>query len=203
MAKVYKSQSEKNKRNSELDNFISKYGSGNLGLTEEQIKSRKEKLIGKINLNKYINYGDNPNDGLVLFNSKIMSDFINQRYERDMDYIPDDIIQNISSYPKDIRAIDKDWRLIGVDIKADGSACLTLILFDGHAMNRMRRKIMSVSFVSDKKLNKIIISQYNEGKLKEVSDRVLSILKDQDEALYNKLLESSDIDTDEDKEGQY
>lgn len=196
---------DKKYRLMKVESFVGTYGRGDVGLTELQKRARIEKYIGDtVEVDKVLGLGSDKDSGVKL-NNKLNFHKTNNNEENAGEYDPisKDIIDNLGVYPKDLRAgknrdgTDQDMRIVYVVVKDNGSMEISHIHKDGKE-NDPKTRVMSGVIISGDYTSALNnVKRYKEGKLSEVSDRVMAIL-DSEEVL-DTLFEDDSIDTDEDK----
>lgn len=177
-----------------IEAFVSKYGNGKAGLTEEQRKARMEKFLSP-NEDMVQGLGNNPDKGVELKRHIQMTpdDYVGQQ-----DNLAE-IIPNIRNFPRDSRS-NEDARLINVEIDANGEMRFEGIILDGKEEDPKTRSMYSCLTFDDETSARNELDQFRKGKLKAVSDRTMAIHRENNDL--KPMLEDPNIDTDPDKQGQ-
>ncbi len=179
-----------------IKSFVSKYGNGKKGLTEQQKNNRIEKVIGDNNeIEKVKTLGVNKSNGVDI---KTKIDFpIPEEYVGEVDRFKD-IIKDLDKYPKEQGK--SSHRIIYIKVKDNGEIEYDGIIKDGTEKDMKTRKYFGVSIQDDKTSAKSEKKQYEKGTLKEVSDRTMEIHKENGDL--DNFINDSKINTREDKQFQ-
>ncbi len=187
-------------RKKKISLFVSKYGRGDNGLTEDQKLARIDKFIGvPEEIEKVKGIGVNKSSGIELNNKlKFNKANINTETNTFHDPVDPELINNLDSYPKDMRAgSDQDLRIVYANVRDNGEMEIQHIHKDGLEHDPLRRSMSGVLVMDDYTSALNEVKQFKKGELKEVSDRTMAILED--EEVLDVFLENDSIDTDEDK----
>ena len=187
-------------RKEKISLFVSKYGRGDDGLTEDQKLARIEKFIEvPEEIEKVKGIGINKNSGIEIDNElKFHKANINTETNTFHDPIDPELISNLDSYPKDMRAgSDQDLRIVYANVRDNGEMDIHHIHKDGLEHDPLRRSMSGVLVMDDYTSALNEVKQFKRKELKEVSDRTMAILED--EGVLDVFLEDDTIDTDEDK----
>lgn len=191
----------KEKRLKEVDDFVVKYGRGDLGLTEEHKKNRIAKYLSdEIEIEKVHGHGKNPDKGIKFLDKSIKARIRFEDHVGPVDNIPAEVLQNIQSYPKDIRYPDGKKQIVYMHVRNNGEMHIEHLILDGKENNVAERSYSGTCIYDDVTASNMEYQQFQEGKLTEVSDRTMVIHKDKGRV--HELLEHPDVDTDPDKPGQ-
>lgn len=205
--KAIKTAAAKKERRDKIAVFVEKYGRGDIGLTEEQKQARIEKFLAKSEeIEKVKGLGINKSTGVDISSKKQLKLSLNRETRTVHDPVDQEIIATLSDYPRDHRAMPNkdgttdDMRIVYAGVKDNGEMEIEHIHFDGNENDPRTRAMSGVLMMDDYTLALHEAKQYKDGILKEVSDRSMAILDD--EEVLDQLFEDDSIDTDEDKELQ-
>ncbi len=195
------SEEDKVSRRDEIAEFIKKYGRGDKGLSGNQKKMRVEKVLG-LEVEKLKGFGKNKSKGVELFRKdKRLIPASNAVGLHDS--IPDDVKTKFKDFPdnpfENIKS-GKD-KVLNIEVLNDGSLMMKGIILNGKEDTPKERTMWNLRIFSDVVLARNTKDNFHKGQLKEVSDRVMIILDDEDEL--EPMLESEIVDTDKDKIIQY
>lgn len=181
--------------NQRIAEFTAKYGNGKVGLTEIQKKARMEKVLGA-DAEKVKALGENKSEGVEI-NTKYES-IISDDNEGYVDGIPQEVIEKINDYPREY-GID-DHRIIFMEVKESGEINYEGIIINGKEGDSKERCMFGVNVLDDEISAKNESKQFQNGKLKEVSDRTMAIHQENNNL--KPLLDDPEMDTDPDKQWQ-
>ena len=191
-------------RKAKVVKFVSKYGRGDKKLTQAQKQARIGKLLDT-EADKVIGLGENKGKGIKLMEKH---DFLQPTEDAEgmFNTIPEEVINNLDKYPKDIRAKNyqgnhDSHRIIKVEIKDDGSMNYEGIILDGKEKIPKHRCKYAAGMPGDRDHAKFERRKLEQGKINEVSDRTMAIHEENGDL--DVFLEHPDIDTEEDKEMRY
>ena len=202
MGFAIKTAEAKKARKDKMNAFVSKYGCGTKKLTINEKNDRINKLLGH-EVEKFKGFGKNKDFGVELFTKDKQQERIDPEFKGKYDPITEEVKDNFLLYPDDPYRVSKDGtsKVLDVTIMEDGSFEMEGIHLTGAERDVRRRCSWGVSGCSDKELCMLETKQYEQGILKEVSDRTMKLHEEM--GILDILLEDDNINTDEDRINQY
>jgi len=147
-----------------IDEFVNIHGNGKNKINETNKKNRIEKIMGKNEFKKLKLSGNDKGFELKHFDSP--------NWETGNDPM-EELKGKMNDLPNDVRG--KNHKVLNIQINDDGSGSIEGIVLNGKENDPKIRSLYSISFLSDEKLAIFEKDLYLEGKLKEVSNRTMSI----------------------------
>ena len=188
----------------EIEDYKNNLGDGLVGISEIQKHNRIEKYLGE-QANKIKGFGKDKNKGVELFTKAKEVSMVLFENEGPVDRLPKEIMDSVEDYPVDptevVPAGSKNkCKVLNLKVYDSGSMDVEGIIIDGKENDIKERSTFGITYATDKEMLRSTKRWKESGELREVSDRVLSLLEETD---LKEILESSEVDTDIDKKHQY